>query len=427
VSYYHFQLIAYQVPTERFNKKNDNGEYEKLETRLPAGEKCPIQSAQLQDLEEQLQQGLSGDALNRLYRMIAVVEKAAASPQIDTSPNTLKIFMAPEFYFRPELKGSTSWSYNVDEKVLIEKALKSVFGTNSYQNWLFIFGTIVWHKTASQLVDGFSNLEGVKDQPAGLKDTPFLWNTALVMEGGTDRLISMLKRFYSDADDIAEQYQGIGGAVSKSALKAIPFKSQTPVRQVLTKLKTDMTTECIFPVGDNRTLSLEICMEHSSSIAKAAFEKLQQKYPKVDLQLLTACGMRVEEKNLVVGEGQFVLRVDGLGNLPDGWGSPWDPSELQKVLGKKDDGTLFTSTPHQADEKKDLRKAKWTEVNQVADEIALQGALKLKADDLLAARRNAQNVPVQLKLDDAFPQRIVIYESQLFDPADAQQNVQHQD
>lgn len=415
VTYYNkFQLIAYQVPTDRCFK-NNNGSVVKLESRLPPGDRCQIASTQLKDMEQELTAGLSADALRRLMRMIAVAEKAATSLDIDTARNTLKIFMAPEFYFRPELKGATSFSYTLAEKQLIEKALCSVFGAREYESWLFVFGTIVWHRTAASLVDEAPDLlKDVKDDPMlqGLEDTPFLWNAALIMEGGTDRLFTSVKRHYSPADEIDDQYQAVGAAVAKSPLNVLAHRNKAKLRDYLNNLKKESTGDPIFTVGDNLTLGLEICLEHEERVLPVAFKKLQQKYPQIDLQLITACGMRVNESNLCITKSQFVIRVDGAGNVITNYPAPWDYfSEIQQVLGETDAKLPYTSSPYTKDEDS---KSKWEKINQIAGEIALQGSLKLNTTDLLLARAKEGDDPLSPiafyeDAEKACPQKLVIY------------------
>jgi hypothetical protein len=420
VTYYNkFQLIAYQVPTDRCFKK-DNGKIEKAENRFPAGDRCQIASTRLKDMEQDLTAGLSADALSRLMRMIAVAEKAATSLDIDTARNTLKIFMAPEFYFRPELKGTTSWSYTLAEKELIEKALGKVFSAKEYESWLFVFGTIVWHRTTTSLVNGAAELADVKKEAklAEVGDTAFLLNAALIVEGGTDKAFTLVKRHFSDADDIDARYRLEGAAVAKSPLNdALSHPSKTKLRNYLTKLKDQSLADPIFPVGDNLTLSLEICREHELRVVPVAVEKLKDKYRRLDLQLLTACGMRVQEKNLCISDKQFVIRVDGAANVIPDWPGPWDYSiEIQQVLGRTDDdGAPYTSSPYA---KEMERQEAWRKINGNPKEIPLQGSLKLKAGDLMVGRRETQAnqvVDVQKQVDAAFPQQLLIYSPLAFE------------
>jgi hypothetical protein len=415
VTYYNkFQLIAYQVPTDR-GFKNDNGNVVKSETRLPAGQRCQIASTRLNDMEQELTAGLSADALSRLMRMIAVAEKAATSLDIDTARNTLKIFMAPEFYFRPELKGTTSWSYTLAEKQLIERALCRVFSAREYESWLFVFGTIVWYRTASSLVNEAEDLLAVvKADPklADLGDTPFLWNAALIMEGGTDQLFTSVKRHYSEADDIDLQYRALPAAVARSPLDGLLPKSKSKLRDYFTSLKKESPTEPFFPVGDNLTLGLEICLEHEEGVLPGVFRKLLQKYPQLDLQLITACGMRVKEPNLCITENQFVLRVDGAGNVITTFPAPWDYfSEIQQVMGETQDKKPYTCSPYTEDAD---RKNKWEEINQIAARLPLQGSLKLNTAGLQLARARKGEDPFNpiafyVDADEACPQKLVIY------------------
>ncbi|MBN1208743.1 MAG: hypothetical protein JXB05_28030 [Myxococcaceae bacterium] len=415
--YNKFQLIAYHVPTDRpFKTKDDQLPQE---NRLPAGKPCPIESDRLKDLEQELANELSADALSRLKRMIAVVEKASASPLIDPTANTLKIFMAPEFYFRPEAKGNASWSYTQAEKGLIEQALKKVFSDEKkYASWLLVLGTIVWNQKASDFLKQLPQLDNAQDPAlAKIGDAPLLWNAALVMEGGTNTLASLNKKLYSGADDIEPEFQPNAMAKDKTKLDQLEKKNAMKVRDYLQTFKNERQLESIFPVGDNLTVSLEICADHASGMANLAYKKLKKKYPQVDLQLVTACSVRVQQDVLVIGKDQFVLRMDGAGTLTPEWPGPWDQSEIQKVLSKVNEKCV-TSARYDRDNLAAQKSQVWKDINVVEDEILLDGALKLDTGNLVVRRLKEDNQGLHhawMSVDEAFPQKLVIYQPRDFE------------
>lgn len=81
------------------------------------------------------------DLTNRCTMMQAAIEAARRIPQVDTTPETLKVFMAPEFYFRGLMGG-----YPLETISGILERLKPVTLNNAYRDWLFVFGTAVGYR-----------------------------------------------------------------------------------------------------------------------------------------------------------------------------------------------------------------------------------------------------------------------------------------
>src|ERR1700722_7670530 len=82
MAYTDFQYVAYEVPTVSRANGSAGG--------FPRGES----DGPLEMPNDMV------DAETRLRRLVSVVGLAAS--RAHGSPNTLKVFMAPEFYFRPE-------------------------------------------------------------------------------------------------------------------------------------------------------------------------------------------------------------------------------------------------------------------------------------------------------------------------------------
>ena len=99
--YTHFQYIAYQIPTvaEDNTRATIYG--------LPS---APVQNAP--NLDGPIA-NLNADARNRVDRLIGAMRLAEARiQQLGDNDHTLKIFLAPEFYFRPDVRlvsGAARW------------------------------------------------------------------------------------------------------------------------------------------------------------------------------------------------------------------------------------------------------------------------------------------------------------------------------
>ncbi|MEZ4452518.1 MAG: hypothetical protein R3B09_23845 [Nannocystaceae bacterium] len=75
------------------------------------------------------------------------MEIAAEREEIDPDKETLKIFVAPEFYFRPEVGGAAR-SYPKKEKEYLTEALGAL-RDEQFEGWLYVFGTVVWEEQLS--------------------------------------------------------------------------------------------------------------------------------------------------------------------------------------------------------------------------------------------------------------------------------------
>jgi hypothetical protein len=81
---------------------------------------------------------------------------------------TLYVFMAPEFFFR----GATG-AYKIEDVDLIIETLQDIAQDDQWQDWVFVFGTIVAELTSVQ-----------KCQISEPNEKNLIYNFALVQEGG---------------------------------------------------------------------------------------------------------------------------------------------------------------------------------------------------------------------------------------------------
>jgi hypothetical protein len=79
------------------------------------------------------------DLLARCLLMKAAIQKAYAEEK-DDKPDELKIFMAPEFYFR-----GVDGAYPVDDLHLIMDKMREETQDAKYKDWLFVYGTAIGH------------------------------------------------------------------------------------------------------------------------------------------------------------------------------------------------------------------------------------------------------------------------------------------
>ena len=167
-----FQLIAYQVPKD---------------LSLPPGQLSDISSLALcKGLEDELApllECLDKDAKSRLIRLLAdidrTVQSKSAAYQDDT---TLKIFMAPEFYFRPR-QGDSARSYAEHDRDAILHILRRVFTNKQLVGWVFVLGTIVWNLKGQKYLDDLE-IEVLTASLQKIAKQEIVLNTLMIAVGG---------------------------------------------------------------------------------------------------------------------------------------------------------------------------------------------------------------------------------------------------
>jgi hypothetical protein len=375
MSYRYFQLIAYRVPTH---------------CGLPAGkppklgtEAQTLLNNQLSELEDP-----SPDLKARLYRMADVVDLAFSSDEIEESADTLKIFVAPEFYFRPEkdevLAGR---SYTEAEKNYLTAALGAL-RDKRFDNWLFICGTVVWAQDVSALAAAAK----VDAKAKWSKYT--VWNTALVAVGGSQyRLIN--KKSYAGADGISNRYWP-QLEVKDDAKKTVPTNigSLTDNADNVRKLKDYLDSELdparsIFEAAPGLWAGIEICKDHDTFTVNDGLAKLAKtSQGKIDLgfQILTACGMWIEQFRLRIGKGRSIVRADGAPSQPPA-------SEIVRVTSVSSDQKKRTVTESDGADYQSDNTPKKQEALEDDDVVSLKGIDGADA------------------IEKACPQQLVIYKA----------------
>lgn len=294
----HFQYLAYQTPTFGFAADGT------VLSALPSGDTCDA----IADIPVPTNLGLSDDAFNRLRRLAAVVDRAANN-LVGDQASTLKIFMAPEFYFRPE-SGVNAHSYDSAERGKILASLGTMFKNVRFDNWLIVAGTIIANTP-------------ILPRPAA---APFhyFYNTAIVIRGGSyySKLYSIEKQQPSNIDGVP-----ITGGIASPFYAAGNYSAHYGA--------WDQRKKRLFSeAGVN--FGLDICLDHAGPTAfdnaapppaynvqdlfrmakRTAAESLVRPplpapLPNIALHLLTAGGMPIQAQSVVANANGYILRTDG--------------------------------------------------------------------------------------------------------------------
>ncbi len=89
----------------------------------------------------------AADIKARIELAMTALQQTRKSGAVDRSASTLKIFVMPEFSFR-----GTRGAYDAEDFTLFRRQFAKRVGIKTYENWLFVVGTIV--NTAGDYVRG---------------------------------------------------------------------------------------------------------------------------------------------------------------------------------------------------------------------------------------------------------------------------------
>ncbi len=378
--YTHFQFVAYQVPTIRNRQSGD-----RLSTMsIPAGQSCDA----VDDMPVPEDLGLCEDALKRLRRLAAVVDTARRTKAVEPNEDDiLKIFVAPEFYFRPE-SDENYYSYSYEQYVNILTSLSLMFRLSPrLRDWLIIPGTILAHEVA----------------PSRLK---YFYNTAAVIRGYAEDLVSLIeKRQPSNLDGVP-----IAGGVANPDFEGGSYRPEYS--------DWDMQQRRIFTT-DGIQFALDICLDHLGPMAfmdnttgipviqdnlrqakQASFRVNRERGTHTFLHILTAGGMPISDLSVAAFDG-YILRTDG---------SPDQPihTELKSV----DSYTRHTARGNYPTNSYDMAKGDPI-FNRTTNQYEFPNSARADLRDIA----HIQTIPLTGKLRIPnpvdMPQSIVIYPGQL--------------
>jgi hypothetical protein len=300
--YTHFRMIAYEVPTASFDSRVPKPSV--LSGWLP-GKKC----------DEVARLPVSADVTNldarvRLLRLAAVVDRAEKWLRtcLSDDGNTLKIFMVPEFYFRPA-RDPAQWhlasTYPTRDCAQILGCLRDMFKDAAFNDWLFVCGTVMWNTND----DSTQHL--------------MFFNTAVVARGGKNAEMWTIEKA------LPSKIDGLPLAIwndPNGLYRAPGYDSH--LKQFMEGEKNRRRR--LFR-SDGIRFGLEVCLDHApvptSMVLKQTLLKFGGHQPQ--LHLLTAGGMRIRPESVAARVNGFILRNDGLAQRVD------DPScsTLQRVTG----------------------------------------------------------------------------------------------
>lgn len=258
------------------------------------------------------------DAIRSAYSK----EKAIAHKKDYSNEKILKIFMAPEFFFRGE---NGAYDFDVVNGVKENERKKGKDGllellekeTNDpkYKDWLFVFGTAVCATKVTKTICEVCNSEVQfkvdkstaksrgfckKDASHKIKEEvkgAMIDNVAIIKKGDTKYIVTKeliapgdFQKDKKDKDVIKLRDEQLKIIKNKQSASNIPPKYQQDERM----------GGCIFTI-DGITFGLEICLDHTNRRLINA--------PNVQIQLIPSAGMKIKHLDTIFNG--IVFNVDG--------------------------------------------------------------------------------------------------------------------
>lgn len=265
--------------------------------------------------------------------------------------NTLKVFIAPEFYFRfggpspdtAELRDS----YPNGDQLLAEvneQVLKPFFQREDFNHWLIVPGTMFWHRAA-------------KDTGTG---HPLYFNSVVALRGGSPVELSAQQRL---ANGEPGEVPTIGSSSigQKQLMSHIDYALDDDRRDwdsALNPMYYETLGDWkfwrwhVFSVhgvndrdGNPIVFGLEVCLEHLRSfrthVERGVLRTLERLWPQqtstampaVDLHLVTSCGMTLDDwSGVTARRGGFAAICDGM--QPDEPATAtWPTTSVEAITG----------------------------------------------------------------------------------------------
>lgn len=261
----------------------------------------------------------------RCHLMRNAIKTAAASPHVVVSKSTLKIFMAPEFYFRGK-----EGAYPIEQVSTIMENLRTYVRSPRFGDWLFVFGTALGY-----LDDGTSKE---------------VFNVAMVQRGGTDNTdasscLIVYKELISHIDFIREGVKSGSWGKSKYRVGLIGKSSGSSGLLRPTRGSTDLNSKYVNKAGEGReksrsglggqgiftmngiTFGLEVCLDHLTGRLRKSPPATGD--PLIQIHLIPSAGASIEEDAVACMKGGLIFNVDGN-----------EDTQVDRNIGDHDDPNL---------------------------------------------------------------------------------------
>jgi hypothetical protein len=232
---------------------------------------------------------LREEATRRADRMVGVLNFArqqipGLGPQNPVSgmkdSEILKIFVAPEFVFRSSVgaEDGTSQYSLLDVQAIREIIRAALLRDSGFEDWLVVPGTVIYSQDRANA----QNMRVIFNE---------LWAVSR-SSTGTDPRVDVVSQ---------KQYFAVGDGLNASNAALVTGGA-------LATLASYVNHQIITMGG--RTIGMEICLDHDlGALKKTVLKPLTP--TRLDVHLLTACGMATNDASVAARSNGYFLRCNG--------------------------------------------------------------------------------------------------------------------
>ncbi|EYF05033.1 hypothetical protein [Chondromyces apiculatus] len=200
--------------------------------------------------------------------------------QTSRNPQVLKVFMAPEFFFRGPIG---AYSYGIAQYAL-HKVTELVTDAK-WSDWFFVFGSVVCIHLATNGQKRVANMA-----PCGL--------------GGQHPQIKVVwKKHVSGIDFIKKADRLSPNLLALEDVVEMPLNETGDQR-------------AIFNLGA-RKVGVEICLDHHQNVRRIQRTRPEDRSVRLDIQLVPSAGMDVKVPSVVTKREGYIFNCDGIRKAAD--------------------------------------------------------------------------------------------------------------
>jgi len=212
---------------------------------------------------------------------------------------TLKVFMAPEFFFR-----GAAGAYTMDDVQFAITSLQRMAADDQWLDWVFVFGTILGASSPTQPTPPYD-----VDPLASTE----IYNFALVQQGGVAaqgntgaRMV--MKELMSGVDFVAAAASANSLLLGDVAYWPAAASAGLGREQQL----VNYDGAGVFELA-GITWALEVCLDHLDTVGRLQRSPQLPGQKLVQLQLVPSCGMGIQTQSVITQVGGMVFNCDGAG------------------------------------------------------------------------------------------------------------------
>ncbi len=242
------------------------------------------------------------DVRARCNIIAEVMHTALHHAKIDNDSRCLKIFVAPEFYFR-----GTQGAYQMEDVQAVIKQLRSAATGVQWRDWVFVFGSILGHSRGIGSEVEVYNIVLTEQGNAGEAGSRV---TMKEHKSGIDFVHDVAKWQQSGPNWFWIEYLLTSGFEHSHVRHLDATAGSTGAGQE--QRWQNYGGECMLEMH-GLSVGVEVCLDH-------AMRRLRKSPPatgdlQVQLQIVPSCGMDISIPSVVAMDGGLVFNCDGIGSL----------------------------------------------------------------------------------------------------------------